>query len=285
MVLEAIINPLKAEKHPAMMILYGFGFCSVALLLSWWIFKDHASLVMVFLTTIVCIPLIYNTIRMEEEKDESILEEALILKEHFKALLFFSALFFGFVLAFALWFVVLPGGTTASLYSVQIDTFMRISGGITGNASQQITSFFSILVNNVKVLFFCILFAFVFGFGAIFILAWNASVIGAAIGTSIRAGLAKASLLTGFTAAGEYFTVISVGLTKYVLHGIPEIGAYFTAGLGASIISVAIARHSLDPEKFKRVMLDATDLILISFILVLVAAFIEVFITPIFFAF
>ena len=42
-----------------------------------------------------------------------------------------------------------------------------------------------IFINNMGVLFLCIIFSFLYGAGAIFILTWNASVIAAAIGSFI----------------------------------------------------------------------------------------------------
>ena len=49
-----------------------------------------------------------------------------------------------------------------------------------------------IFMNNMRVLLFTILFAFFYGAGAIFIFAWNASVIGFAIGNVFRNKLANA---------------------------------------------------------------------------------------------
>ena len=108
MVLESLINPIKAEKNPLNMIFIGFLYSSVALFVSLWIFRDQASLVMVFLTVMACIPLVYNTIKLEEKKDLTIKKEIVLLKEHGKALEFLMFLFIGFTISFAFWYVVLP---------------------------------------------------------------------------------------------------------------------------------------------------------------------------------
>ena len=52
---------------------------SVAILLALWIFDSHASLVMVFLTVVACIPLLYHTIKMEEEYDMKVKKEIFLL--------------------------------------------------------------------------------------------------------------------------------------------------------------------------------------------------------------
>ena len=283
MVLESLINPLSAESNPKRMILYGMLYSTVGIFLSLWIFEDQASLVMVFLTTMAAIPLIYSAIKLEEEKDESITEERSLLKEHGKALEFFVFIFIGMVIAMSFWYVVLPVGMTAKLFAAQTDTINRINpGSMTGNAVQfgVITRIF---VNNLQVLVFSLLFAFLYGVGAIFILAWNASVIAAAIGNFVRNELAKSAATVGMAKFSSYMHILSSGLFKYSIHGIPEILAYFIAGLAGGIISVAMLRKNLDFEKFKRVILDTSDLMIAAVIILVIAALLEVFVTPLFF--
>ncbi|MFH1848653.1 MAG: stage II sporulation protein M [archaeon] len=283
MVLESLVNPLGAEARPAKMFLYGLLYSSVAVLLAIWIFKGHSSLVMVFLTTLACVPLMYNTMRIEEQKDETIIEERILLKEHGKALSFFIFLFLGVVVSLVGWYVFLPSGIANDLFSVQTETIASINSNVTG-AAVQFSIFTKIFLNNVKVMIFCILFAFVYGVGAIFILTWNASVIGVAIGNFIRTNLSGVSTAVGLGAAGSYFRIFSLGLLKYSVHGIPEILAYFTAGLAAGIVSIAMTRHSLDAVKFRRVLRDSADLIIASVVLLAVAGLLEVYVTPVLFS-
>ena len=100
MVLESLLNPINAEGKPWEMFFIGFLYSSVAILLSMWIFRDQTSLVMVFLTVMACIPIVYNTMKLEESKDISILEERMLIKEHNRAIAFFMFLFFGITLSF-----------------------------------------------------------------------------------------------------------------------------------------------------------------------------------------
>ena len=71
---------------------------------------------------------------------------------------------------------------------------------------------------------FALLFSFIYGSGAIFILTWNASVISVAIGSAIREMIASAALGAGAVNIGTYFSAASIGVSRYLLHGIPEIG-------------------------------------------------------------
>jgi len=70
---------------------------------------------------------------------------------------------------------------------------------------------------------------------------------------------------------------------RYMTHGMFEILAYFIAGLAGGIISVAVINHKTTSEQFKHVVIDSLDLILLGFIVLVFAAFVEVFITPVFF--
>jgi uncharacterized membrane protein SpoIIM required for sporulation len=121
-----------------------------------------------------------------------------------------------------------------------------------------------IFANNVKVLIVTLLFSLAFGAGAIFILVWNASVIAAAIGMFAKG----------------HFSGLTCGLFRYLIHGLPEISAYFVAALAGGILSVAIIRRDLDGERKWSILQDAIVLIIIALLILLVAAVMEVYLTP-----
>jgi len=285
MVLESLITPFKAEQRPVRLLFLGVVFCSIAIFLSTWIFKSQSSLIMVFLTAMAALPLVYNTIKIEEEKDLEGMEEKWLLKEHSKALSAFIFLFIGATIAFAFWYLVLSSNMINTLFQTQTATINSINSRVTAHLSfnANISFLSKIFLNNVKVLIFCILFSFVFGSGAIFILMWNASVIGTAIGNFMRNELARAAQLIGFEKIAHYFQVISLGLLRYSIHGIPEILAYFIGGLAGGIIGIAVIRHDFGTKKFEQILLDSADLLLLSLGILFIAALLEVFVTPIIF--
>jgi len=274
MVLESIINPFTAEREPWEMFFIGVIYSSIAVIISLWVFSQHASLVMVFLTVMACIPIMYTTIKIEEKKDLNIDREVTLLKEHSRALSFFIYLFLGLTVSFALWYIFVPQNTVNLLFNIQSQTIADINNRVTGNVAGTTGLFGRILLNNIKVMVFCVLFAFLYGAGAIFILTWNASVIGVAIGNFVRSNVSTAL---------SYFHMTSLGLLRYMIHGIPEIFAYFVAGLAGGIISIAIIRHDFSSKKFEHILLDASDLIIIAVFLLLIAALIESYITPLLF--
>ncbi|MBW2968523.1 stage II sporulation protein M [Candidatus Woesearchaeota archaeon] len=282
MVLESITNPSIATKRPWIQIIIGFAFATAAIFLSIWIFEEYASLVMVFLTVMGALPLFYTTMKKEEAKDSTIIGEKTLLKEHAHALRYLFYTFIGFSIAYTLWYILLPAGMSANLFKVQTQTIANLNQHVTGHAAK-ISLLNKIFLNNVKVMIFCVLFAFVYGSGAIFILSWNASVIGAAAGNFIRNHVAKYAESTGLAKIGVYFHGASLSVLRYSLHGIPEIMAYFVAGMAGGILSVAVIRKEYKKKQFEKILLDASDLILISVFILFVAALLEVFLTPIFF--
>jgi uncharacterized membrane protein SpoIIM required for sporulation len=269
MVFEFLINPKKAERYPYQMVFIGVFYATLAVLLSLWIFQEEASLVMVFLTVMACIHLIHGVLQLEEEKDLVIKDERLLIKEHGKALSFFIFMFLGFIIGYLIWNIFLPTDISTKLFEVQQETISSINSKVSGSAINGYDILTKIFFNNIKVLFFCLIFSLFYGSGTVFILAWNASVIAAAMGNVVRLTMAKG-----------IFTSISYALGKYLLHGIPEIAGYFVAGLAGGIISVAIIKHEFGSERFIHILIDSMDLIVLSVVILAISAILEVYVTP-----
>ncbi len=283
MVLESMIKPFTATKRPWEMFFYGLLVASIGLFLGYWIFRDKADLVMIFLTTFACVPLMFHAIRNEEKEDLILEKETSMLKRHSRVLLFYTFLFIGMTVAFVIWYVVLPTDMSQTLFRQQITTIAQINSPVqahvVGNAAS--TSLFNrIFFNNIKVMIFCILFAFFYGAGAIFILAWNASVVSAAIGNLIKLGLAKYAGAAGFTKMAAVTQTVTYSFSRYFIHGIPEMIAYMVAGLAGGIISVAVINHDFRTDNFQKIILDASTLLIISMAILFTAAVVESYITP-----
>lgn len=279
MVLESLTNPIHAESHPFFVFLLGMAYSTIAIFLSLWIFEEQASMVMVFLASMAAIPLLYHTLRFEEKKD--LLAEAgrSMIREHSSALAFYLTLFLGMSVAFSVWYLALPTETASGLFRVQSQTIANLNQHVTGDLTQ--TGLLSkIFLNNVKVMIFCILFSFLYGSGAIFILAWNSSVIGAAVGNFVRSHMAQFADVVGLQKAAAYFYVGSLSVLRYAIHGIPEIFAYIIAGLAGGILSMALMKHDYGTKQFENILLDVSDLVLLAVLVLFIAAIVEVFVTP-----
>jgi stage II sporulation protein M len=282
--LEFLINPKRAEKHPAQMFFIGLIYASLAIFASYLVsgensvLSKYSGMFVIIFTVAFTLPFMYYTLKLEERKDKEYDEETTLLKEHSKAIFSFLWLFVGFVVAFSFWYIALDNGE--EFFRAQIETFCQInrpdnfndcvtqyglktSSTLTGAAASS-GRLISIFVNNVYVLMFTLLFSLLFGAGAIFILAWNASVIAAAIGIFTKSDLSQ---LPG-------------GLLRYLIHGIPEIAAYFVAALAGGILSIAIIRRDFRSERFWAILEDVLYLIVLAIVILIIAAIIEVFITP-----
>lgn len=284
---ELLINPKRAERKPWQMFIIGFFYAALSSLLSYVVFGSDPVLskyIGIFIITfcvIFSMPYVYYTIKIEERKDLENQTEAGLLKEHSHAILSFLWLFLGFIVAFALVYVLMPNGE--ALFKAQIETFCQINrpenfnsciqqygigsessaltGGAASGAKERV---FTIFANNILVMIFTLLFSLVFGAGAIFILAWNATVIAAAIGIFIKSDISH----------------LLIGITRYMIHGLPEVAAYFIAALAGGILSISIIRHDLRSDRFWAILEDVLTLVILAMVVLLFAALIEVFITP-----
>ncbi|MAG37764.1 hypothetical protein CMI45_00030 [Candidatus Pacearchaeota archaeon] len=283
---EMLINPKKAERRPWEMFFVGAFYASIALLLVNWIFAQdavlskRAGILVVTFTVMFSMPFIYYTIKLEEKRISQSFSSLKLLSDHKRAIYAFMWLFLGFVVAFSFWYSLLP---TTESFQAQIETYCLINrpSGFEGCIDQYTKKDFSsttgfltakerlflIFTNNMSVLLFTLLFSLVFGAGVIFVLAWNASVIAAAIGI--------------FT--DSQLSALPIGLARFMIHGIPEIASYFIVALAGGIVSIAVIRHEVGTPNFWHVLHDSINLLILSVVVLFVAALIEVFVTPMFF--
>lgn len=278
MVLESIVNYIQAEKRPEEMVLFGFITATVALLLALWVFPSYASFAMVTFTVMGCLPLMTNLMKYEKEQQEKVKGWQRVLV-HKKAVWLFLFLFLGFTVAFAFWFLLLPTNVAHSLFFLQANTITEINTP-TGAAVFANNSLGDIFINNLRVLALCFLFSFIFGAGAIFILVWNATVLGVAMASAVKMAVAASGGSAG------YFAAFSFAMVRYLIHGIPEIMSYFLGGLAGGIIAFTVLDYPLGFKKlsqeFSGTAKDTLALLGIAVLLLVVSALIEVFLIPVF---
>ena len=284
--LESMINPKRAEKGPWKMLFIGLLYGSLSLLLVHFLFRGDSvlskfsGLIVVLFCVMFSLPFMYFIINNEEKEDEEIEGFWGVWKTHGDAIYAFLWLFLGFIIAFSFWNVILQDD---KLLNAQIETYCSINSPgsvadcvakysftskiISSGASVQTSRLVSIIGNNFGVLILTLIFSLIFGAGAIFILAWNASVISAAIGIFTRYDLKD----------------IPFGLLRYMVHGFPEIAAYFITALAGGMFGVGIARHTLGDKRFMKVLVHVGVLMLIAIATLIVAALIEVYFTPLLF--
>ena len=284
--LEMLINPRKAERKSWELFFVGAFYASLSILLVNWIFSQDAVLsrysgiLVVTFTVMLSIPFVYYTLKLEEKKISESSGTIALLKEHKKAIYAFVWLFLGFVVALSFWYMIM---SSTQSFRAQIETYCLINRpsnyeacvnqynikdtttpvGFLSNTER----LFLIFTNNIYVLIFTLIFSLIFGAGAIFVLAWNASVIAAAIGIFTQSEL----------------SALPLALIRYMIHGIPEIASYFIVALAGGMVSIAVIRHETGTDKFWDVLQDSLNLIIIAVIVLFLAALVEVFVTPLLF--
>ncbi|MBM3303597.1 MAG: stage II sporulation protein M [Candidatus Aenigmarchaeota archaeon] len=273
--LESLFNFREINSRPYLAFLWAFAIISISVIIAMQIgFKIAVGTASVNLTGIftLAFALISSSyimtaiIRREELMEEKAIRAHYskgFWERHRKDLLIFLYFFGGATLAFAVWTMLLPADT----FQVQIPSICAMrpylsvcdSPMITGSVTSPSVSFMNILTNNLRVTAFSFVFAFIFGAGAVFILLWNAGILGICIGLMSRS-LAE----------------IPVNSIRFLPHGIPEIAGYILAGLAGSLISIAIIRKA-DRNILKSVAWDSAVVLIIGVVLVVLGAFIEAY--------
>ncbi|MFH1325742.1 MAG: stage II sporulation protein M [archaeon] len=283
--LESLVNPKRVAKGPWKMLFIGMLYASLSLLLVNWFFsgdavlKQYSGMLVVTFSVMFSLPFMYYLIKIEEREDEEVAGFFSVWKVHKDAVYSFMWLFLGFVIAFSFWYMILQN---QQLFNAQIETYCMINspGSIescvsaysmniikpTGSATGSVR-FLSIISNNIYVMIFTLIFSLIFGAGAIFVLAWNASVIAAAVGIFTRYSISE----------------IPFGIARYMIHGIPEIAAYFMTALAGGIFGVGIIRNGVRNRRFLHVVENVVMLLFIALVLLLFGALIEVYLTPVLF--
>ena len=284
--LESLINPKRVEKGPWKMFFIGLLYASLSLLLVHWFFgsdvvlSKFSGMIVVTFCVMFSLPFMYFVIKTEEKQDEEIEGLKHVWQVHKDAIYAFMWLFLGFIVAFSIWGIVLQNPT---LFNAQLETYCSINspGNIDDCVSQNIFGnvilptgaatkglrLLSILENNIFVMIFTLIFSLIFGAGAIFVLAWNASVISAAVGVFTKYRISE----------------VPLGIARYMIHGFPEIAAYFITALAGGIFGIGVVRHGFKDERFLRVLQNVILLLFISIVVLIIAAVMEVYLTPILF--
>ena len=73
---------------------------------------------------------------------------------------------------------------------------------------------------------------------------------------------------------------LPLSILRYLIHGIPEIAAYFVGTLAGGIIGTSIIKKEFKTDKFWNILHDSLLMIIIAIIILVFASIIEVFITP-----
>ncbi|MBI2084747.1 MAG: stage II sporulation protein M [Candidatus Aenigmarchaeota archaeon] len=259
MVLETLVSIREAVKHPIWMFFIGAFVSLISLFMAFVVFPESTGLFTTIFITFAMTPFMVNLLAYEAFVTEYEVKKR--MKQSFfdrykETLAVYVAFFTGMILALSIVFIFLPEATVNNLFQDQITEIRLIRGSFLFQST-----FLKILMNNVGVLTLSVMFAFIFGSGAIFILSWNASVLSTAIG------------LTAKSLGGLHG--VPVALATYMPHGVFEIAAYFLGGIAGGILSAALMKRKT--ELFNVIIKDSLRVVAIAVVLLFMGAFIESF--------
>lgn len=257
MVLEKLVTIREAVRNPLWMFIIGALVSVVSLFISFIVFPESVGLFTTVLVTFIMTPFMVNLLTYEAFMTELEIKKKIhqnFFQRHWDMLMIYTAFFSGMIVALSLTFIFLPDSTVTKLFEDQINEIKIIRGSFLFSST-----FLKITVNNIGVLILSILFAFIFGSGAIFILSWNASVLSAAIG------------LTAKSIGG--ISGIPVALVTYLPHGIFEIVAYFLGGIAGGILSAVVMKRKTD--LFGVMINDSIKVLVVAISLLFIGALIE----------
>jgi len=278
MVLEHIISTQRLERSPYLILFISFIFVSFAVFLTHYFYPNDHGMVVILLTILPAIPFFLNFIRTEEQRHEIESGKRHSILHIYKPLISLYTFFFiGTALSFAFWASILPIGLSDSMFSDIKAEFAIVQGALITPAMTYTGSPFEfILSRNLLVLALMILFSFIYSIGSIFLLTWNAALLGIFIEQSVRGQLLMLLQQFGIFAYPIAFVIGSVeGLISVLPHGVFELSAFFIASLAGGIMSVALERGTYRRHCFWCIIQDAMRLFLLALILLVIGAAVE----------
>ncbi|MBI4019186.1 MAG: stage II sporulation protein M [Candidatus Aenigmarchaeota archaeon] len=266
MVLEAVLVPKNVKNRPLKILVLSFVYSIVAISFSHHLFPAQSSMLAVALITIIFIPFFQKLFEQDEVSEILSLKKLKdnVFLRHEATIKAFSLFFIGTTLAITVSYYFFP--QYDGVFTLQTSTLQSFA---TGRVTDMGTMLL-LMANNTQVMLLMFILSTIFGAGAVLILAWNASVIGVYLGM-----IARAFTSAGVDSATAFFYGVQSGLFSIALHGVPEILAYFIAGIAGGILSVGIARERIGSLRFKKIFMDSIKLLALAQILIISAAWLE----------
>src|SRR3989338_751043 len=228
------------------LLLVVFGF-----FISMFIFYSALSLATVAFSSLLLLPYNMNVFHMRAKCASR--KWSHIFHRHNELIKFYLYSFFGMAVAYAMLFALFPPDLSDHLFSSQMS-----ATGLAGNFSNP-EIFFEIISNNLVLVFVAFALSIFYGAGSLYILNYNASLLGMLYGNVFRILI---------------WSVPSIWLVNpilYLPHTILEIIGYLLAAVAGGILSEINLSHIN-----RRYLLDSITLLIISINIILMAGYIEV---------
>jgi len=265
--IEAILKIDKVNQRHWYAFLLGILYTVIGAITAFALFRDFTSLATLFFTTLLLVPTLMKYLS-QEEKIES--KEGLchFAQNHSDIIEVYLYLFLGIFVVYMV-LGVLSVNSSYGVLSYQQD-FLAKSGVtekiIETMPASNFNSVVNILNKNLLVAVVAFLLSIVYGAGSIFLIIFNASIFATFIITI--AGYVTKSIPKTF-----------LFIVMFLIHVLPEVLGFLLAAIAGGVVSKALLDEQFAGREFSNVIKDATILFLISILLIIIAAFLEVYVT------
>jgi len=256
MVFEDLLN--KAFERKIYSLILGTLYVLIAYGTAKTFFPNDISTATIILTTLLFVPSVSKLFGFEEKIErrdgtKNFLRDHKLLKE------IFLFLFLGVLIGYLIIGNIFSDSMTLQNEMLNQQNAINIEGGVNSFANAR-----SITINNIEVIVIAFVVSLFYGAGAFFLLVRTASVFAAYI------------ISFSYAFAQNTQTISAI----FLLHFIPEIMGFILAAFAGGVVSKAIIKEKAGTPAFKNVIKDGTVMLLISIGLIILAALVEAYITP-----
>ncbi|MDY6770433.1 MAG: stage II sporulation protein M [Candidatus Nanohaloarchaea archaeon] len=218
---------------------------------------DFGGLITVVLITLaLSYPLTSFIKRRDREELRAHWDEPHLLRRHAEEVQIYLLAFLTSTLLFAASVLVLPD----SFYIIQ-QTALEALNAAVGNITAD-SFFLHLITNNMRVFIATFALSFFISGGMVFIIIWNASVLGVLIGRT-----------------SEHVLSIPIQTAPYLVHGSLEVAAYILAGLAGTLLAIDTETYFTSQKQelrsFTPQLRDIVALLSLGLLLLLLAGMIE----------
>ena len=266
MVLEALVSPESAVKSPWKIVVLGFVFAVLAVLVAYYSGLESTGVILVGLASIAAMPLMLSMVNYDVGwYEEQRFLGSRTLARHLPIVVVLAALFLGLTIGFLAWNLALSPVEAQSVFDIQSKEVAAVAYMFQGHVLTFEQAFEKLFLHNLGVMALIVIFSVAYGAGSIAIITWNSSVIAVFLSEVAR------------NAGGEYglFRGLSAGVLGIIPHGSFELVAYLVAALAGGVLSSGFLRRKELGGRFIIVLHDGAKLLAAGVLLLAIGAFIE----------
>jgi hypothetical protein len=264
MALEHLVSFERLQERPVFGLLLGLIFSLIGIITASFLFPHQLASAALFLIALLLVPSLGSFLTASE-----IIERKEGLKHfwynHTDIIAWYLYLTIGVFIGYFIsaWFIEIIG-SDATLLSEYLSVFG------TEITRESITSFhqpllihgFSIFSANVSAAIILFLLSLFYGAGAIFLIVRNAGIFASFLYTTLQ------NISHGVPNSITLFGIFS-------LYIFPELIGFLFVAIAGGVVSKAFTNETLMSVPFKNVLLDAIVLLIVGFVFLLLAAFLE----------